>query len=241
MSAWLFMFAASRTSDYQFVMQPEVFDTESCDVLRSQLQLDDSDPARLRTVTVPTKQAGDVLCAYRSGPVDVNTADRVDSAGRKLLFAYGAVIDRPTPEVLERIPQALNAARPAFERELASFLNCNTTWSPRIEKAREITSSQAKGDGLRGLSSSVSILTLALVLSLGITSILYFKNRSLEDRNRALEEDKRALQEDNGFLDGKSRSLDDKNRSLEDEVSRLRGELGIRRSEKLAPADRSSK
>ena len=75
MSAWLFMFAASRTSDYQFVMQPEVFDTESCDVLRSQLQLDDSDPARLRTVTVPTKQAGDVLCAYRSGPVDVNTAD----------------------------------------------------------------------------------------------------------------------------------------------------------------------
>ena len=52
MSAWLFMFAASRTSDYQFVMQPEVFDTESCDVLRSQLQLDDSDPARLRTVTV---------------------------------------------------------------------------------------------------------------------------------------------------------------------------------------------
>jgi hypothetical protein len=183
MKVWPFMFAASRTLDYQFVALPEIFDVNSCGSLRDHLKMDEIDPRRIRTASLSAGQSGTLGCVYRSGPILLDDAVHVDPAGRKLLFAFGLVVEA-LPATLDKLSNVIDATEPLFERGLASFLNSNTKWTPIVTKSFElpIEPPAKRPDGLRKITGPVVGLSLVLLVALGCCALLYLKNRSLESQ-----------------------------------------------------------
>jgi hypothetical protein len=191
MNVWPFMFAASKTSDYQFVVLPEILDATSCAALRERLEIDDSDPEKTRTATVTVKQAGNVSCVYRSGPIVVDNTVRTDSAGRKLLFAFGVVAkELPPGSSLARLSSLIDASRPSFEKGLVSFLSSEKEWKPVVTKAIKLQTDLAEVDLQRfrmpSISLSAVLVSLGFLVNLGICAALYTKLHSLEAQLSAL-------------------------------------------------------
>jgi len=191
MNVWPFMFAASKTSDYQFVVLPEIFDAASCAALRERLEIDDLDPQKTRTATV-TAKAGSMSCVYRSGPIVVDNNTHTDTAGRKLLFAFGVVTrELPTGSSFARLSDLIDANRPGFEKGLVSFLSSSDKeWKPRVTKAIKLSTEREDRDvDLRQFSMSriSTLLLFGLLVNLGICAGLYWKVSSLEKQLGALD------------------------------------------------------
>jgi hypothetical protein len=177
------MFAASKTSDYQFVVLPEILDATSCAALRERLEIDDSDPERTRTATVTAKGAGNVSCVYRSGPIVVDRTVRTDSAGRKLLFAFGVLAkELPPGSSLARLSGLIDANRPFFEKQLVSFLSSDTEWKPDVMKAIKLQTDPAEADLQRFRMPGIFavLVSLGFLVNLSICAALYIKVHSLE-------------------------------------------------------------
>jgi hypothetical protein len=181
MKVWPFMFAASRTLDYQFVALPETFDAQSHGSLRDRLEMDEADPKRIRTTSLPSPQGNALSCIYRSGPITVGNEVHVDSAGRKLLFAFGLVVEA-LPETLDQMSDVLDVTEHSFERRLISFLNSSENWTPIVTKSFDLPidlPAQISGR-FRRLNDPVAILSIAALLLLVLCAGLYLKNQSLE-------------------------------------------------------------
>jgi hypothetical protein len=177
------MFAASRTLDYQFVALPEIFDLNSCGALRDLLEVTEVNPIATKTASLSTRQTGSLSCIYRSGPILVDGVTHTDSAGRKLLFAFGLVVE-VLPETLDQLTSVIDATQPLFERGLVSFLNSNATWTPIVTRAFELPIDQPADvpGGFQKISGPVAGLSLVLLLALGLCGWLYLENRSLHSQ-----------------------------------------------------------
>jgi hypothetical protein len=183
MKVWPFMFAASRTMDYQFVALPEIFDLNSCGALRDRLELSEADPVAIKTASLSTRQNRTLSCIYRSGPILMDDVLHTDSAGRKLLFAFGLVVE-VLPETIDQLTSVIDATQPLFERGLVSFLNSNATWTPIVTRAFELPIDQPTDvpSGFLKINGPAAVLSLVLLLSLGMCGRLYFENRSLHSQ-----------------------------------------------------------
>jgi hypothetical protein len=195
MNVWPFMFAASKTADYQFVALPEFLDRGSCDALRKRLEIDDADPKRTRTATTVADQLGNVSCVYRAGPIVIDNEIRTDSAGRKLLFAFGVIVKEiPAGPLLDKLLDLIDASQPAFEKRLRSFLNANGQWTPLVTKAVKFPVDQEEPKlgsfnrlGKLGKFSNSTLLVLfALIVNLGASAFLYLEFRSLDSKFNAI-------------------------------------------------------
>jgi hypothetical protein len=183
MKAWPFVFAASRTRDYQFVALPEIFDVKSCSALRDSLEMDEGDPKRIRTASLSSPKGGTLSCVYRSGPIRVGNEIHTDSAGRKLLFASGLVVEGQL-ESLDELSHAIEANSKWFERALIAFLNSSENWTPTVTKSVKLQidrPAQIPGS-VRMHASPVAILSLISILLFVLCAGLYVKNRSLESQ-----------------------------------------------------------
>jgi hypothetical protein len=183
MKAWPFMFAASRTLDYQFVALPEIIDLQSSGSLRDRLVMDEDDPGRLRTASLSSSRAQALSCVYRSGPILVGDQAQVDSAGRKLLFASGLVVE-DLPETLDEPAQVIDANSQWFEKRLSAFLNSNENWKPIVTKSvrLQIDPPAPSSGSVRMHASPVAILSLISILLFVLCAGLYVKIRSLESQ-----------------------------------------------------------
>jgi hypothetical protein len=185
MNVWPFMFAASKASDYQFVVLPDIFDASNCDALRDRLEIDDTDPRKTRTASLSIKEAGNVSCVYRAGPIVVDNEIRTDSAGRKLLFAFGVVTKEiSAASSLEKLSDLIDASQPLFERGLLSFLNSDKGWIPLVARTIKLDEIQGESglDQVRKVSNSTIFLSIALLISFGACAFLYSKILSLESQ-----------------------------------------------------------
>jgi hypothetical protein len=198
MNVWPFMFAASKTSDYQFVVLPNIFDADTCDALRKRLEIDDTDPRKTKTATVPVKQAKtSVWCIYRSGPIVIDNAIQNDSAGRKLLFAYGLVAkETPAGSSLQALSNLIDVSQPSFQEALVSFLHTDREWVPVVKKAIEIPIDvpEAGPTTNRKLNVSLAVLLAALVICLAMCAVLYSRSNALQSSYNALESRNSALE-----------------------------------------------
>jgi hypothetical protein len=185
MKAWPFMFAASRTSDYQFVALPDIFDTVSCGSLRDSLAMDEADPKRMRTATLTVSDGRALSCVYRSGPIRLGDEIQVDSAGRKLLFASGLVLEG-SPKTLDEPSSVIDANAQWFDGKLISFLNSSKNWTPVATKSFELQGDPPVQIPRRGRGPIIAIAVLLIVslLLLALCVQLYLKNRSLEAQLR---------------------------------------------------------
>jgi hypothetical protein len=183
MKAWPFVFAASRTRDYQFVALPEIFDVKSGSLLRDSLEMDEGDPRRIRTASLSSPKGGTLSCVYRSGPIRMENEIHTDSAGRKLLFASGLVVEGQL-ESLDELSHAIEANSKWFERTLVAFLNSTENWVPTVARSAELQidrPAQIPGS-VRMHASAVAVLSLIAVVLFVLCAGLYLKNRSLESQ-----------------------------------------------------------
>ena len=186
MKSWPFIFAASRTSDYQFVVCPDVFDAQISSTFPGSLELDDLSPERTRTAHISTKQTGDLLCVYRSGPIVIGGQEYLDAAGRKLIAAYGFATKDSTKSV-DAIAGSIASNKSRFESYLLDFLNHTERWTPVASKPSiHGVEMETFGKRFARLLGWPTAFGAALFLLLCLSGILFLKNRALEAQLFAL-------------------------------------------------------
>jgi len=90
MKIWPFMIAASRYRDYQFVVCPDFVQSRGGGLaLKNNIEMDDADPTRVRTVVFDDPKLGSIACAYSVGPIGDEGSAQTDSLGRVLRCASG--------------------------------------------------------------------------------------------------------------------------------------------------------
>ena len=187
MKSWSFIFAASRTSDYRFVMQPDIFDEATCAEFSRRLELDDGGSDRTRVVEFPSKDGDNLLGFYVSGPTTIDGKELLDAAGRKLLSAFGFIFAGAGENMMAEAAAAIRSNRPIFEAELRAFISHEGRWEPRLIQPRDHPARQKKPARPFGWLGPVGLLSVGLLALLLLSIDLYRENLSHAAKLREVE------------------------------------------------------
>jgi hypothetical protein len=139
MKYWPFMFAASAKLDYRFVVRPDFLNAEQDTLFRSKLEMDGSDPSKVRVISFADSKNKTFYCWYRAYPITIGQEAQTDAAGRRLFCASGIITEELTDEASNRhLGKGLVDLEPFLKEKLVSFIGADQEWSPIVIPALDL-------------------------------------------------------------------------------------------------------
>jgi hypothetical protein len=200
MKIWPFMFAASATLDYRFVVRPDFLDAEQDTLFRERLEIDGSEQD-IRTISFSDSKNKTIYCWYQARPILLGEQAQTDSVGRKLFCASGLIADEsPSDESVRQLMDMTKKVQPYLEKNLIAFLAADRSWKPTIVPGSDIAAdlpavpvagpSGHKEGPLPATSGpttdkptfnkSTTILTAMMIFSLAFSALLFSKYQAIE-------------------------------------------------------------
>jgi len=193
MKIWPFMIAASRYRDYQFVVCPDFVQSRGGGLaLKNNIEMDDADPTRVRTVVFDDPKLGSIACAYSVGPIGDEGSAQTDSLGRVLLCASGVLMrEIPDDKASPKIVEAVWSYKQKLGGKLEEFLTAKNAWTPAFATAVELPLKTAIAPGSHepaGSSKRVELFAAgAIVLLFAVSAASALQVWRLSQRVDALE------------------------------------------------------
>ena len=200
MKIWPFMFAASATLDYRFVVRPDFLDAEQDTLFRERLEIDGSDKD-IRTISFSDSKNKTIYCWYQARPILVGDQAQTDSVGRKLFCASGIIaVESPSDDSVRQLVDMTKKVQPLLDKNLIAFLAADRSWKPTIifpsdlaadlpavpvaspPEHKEGPSPATSGPSTSNpaINKSTTILTAMMIFSLAFSALLFSKYQALE-------------------------------------------------------------